>query len=100
MTRNHRETGTEKAYRALQNIAEEPVMDEFLWDTEVADFIDVIRQAGIETFVYTNQPTFENLHAFAANGCTKIGYRTITRKEIYRGEEETYEVEGIRFKLN
>jgi len=46
-------------------------MDDFLWEKEVADFIDALRKAGIDTFVYTNQSTavMENLHPQRAVGC-------------------------------
>ena len=76
-------------------------MDDFLWEKEVEDFIDTLRQAGIATFVYTNQSTavMENLHAFAAEGCRLEGLCTITRHENRWGEEEPYEVQGIRFSL-
>ena len=77
-------------------------MDDFLWDKEVADFIEALRSAGIGTFVYTNQSTavMENLHAFAAQGCTMTGLCTITRQETRWGNEEPTEVMGIRFSLN
>ena len=77
-------------------------MDDFLWDKEVRDFVEALRSAGLETFVYTNQSTavMENLHAFAAEGCTMMGLCTITRQETRWGEEEPYEVQGIRFSLN
>ena len=73
------EQGTCKAYRAftqsLSRKEDELEMDDFLWDKEVKDFIDALREAGIKTFVYTNQSTamMENLHAFAAQGCTMLG---------------------------
>ena len=100
------ESGVSKAYRAwaqsLSRKEDELEMDDFLWDKEVADFIEALRSAGIETFVYTNQSTavMENLHAFAAEGCTMMGLCTITRQETRLGEEEPYEVQGIRFSLN
>ena len=99
------ESGTTKAYRAwaqsLSRKEDELEMDDFLWDKEVADFIEALRSAGIETFVYTNQSTavMENLHAFAAEGCRLEGLCTITRHENRWGEEEPYEVQGIRFSL-
>ena len=73
-------------------------MDDFLWEKEVRDFVEALRSAGLETFVYTNQSTavMENLHAFAAEGCTMMGLCTITRQETRWGEEEPYEVQGIR----
>ena len=100
------ESGTSKAYRAwaqsLSRKEDELEMDDFLWDKEVADFIEALRSAGIETFVYTNQSTavMENLHAFAAQGCTMMGLCTITRQETRWGDEEPVEIIGIRFSLN
>ena len=100
------EQGAVKAYRAwkgsISRQEDEVEMDDFLWDKEVADFIEALRSAGIETFVYTNQSTavMENLHAFAAEGCTMQGLCTITRRENRWGDEEPYEVMGVRFSLN
>ena len=100
------EQGACKAYRAwassISRKEDELEMDDFLWDKEVADFIGTLREAGIGTFVYTNQSTavMENLHAFAAQGCTMTGLCTITRQESRWGDEEPYEVQGIRFSLN
>lgn len=98
--------GACKAYRAwMGSIAkqeDEVEMEDFLWEREVADFIDSLRAAGIETFVYTNQSTvvMENLHAFAAEGCTMEGLCTITRHENRWGDEEPTKVMGIRFSVN
>lgn len=100
------EQGACKAYRAwAQSISrkeDELEMDDFLWDKEVKDFIDTLRCAGITSFVYTNQSTavMENLHAFAAQGCTMIGLCTITKQETRWGDEEPTEIMGIRFQLN
>ena len=100
------EQGACKAYRAwatsISRQEDELEMDDFLWDKEVSDFVETLRSAGIETFVYTNQSTavMENLHAFAAAGCTMTGLCTITRRENRWGEEEPYGVHGIRFSLS
>ena len=100
------ESGVCKAYRAwatsICRNETELEMDDFVWEKEVRDFLEALRSAGIETFVYTNQSTavMENLHAFAAEGCTMLGLCTITRHENRWGEEEPYEVQGIRFRLN
>ena len=99
------EQGACKAYRAwkssISRQENEVEMDDFLWEKEVEDFIDTLRQAGIATFVYTNQSTavMENLHQFAAAGCRMEGLCTITRRENRWGEEEPYEVQGIRFSV-
>lgn len=98
--------GANKAYRAwaasVSRQEDEVEMDDFLWDREVADFVDTLRRAGFTAFVYTNQSTavMENLHAFAAKGCTMIGLCTITRHENRWGDEEPIEVMGIRFSVN
>ena len=100
------EQGACKAYRAwassISRKEDELEMDDFLWDKEVADFVNTLRSAGIKTFVYTNQSTavMENLHAFAAQGCTMTGLCTITRQETRWGDEEPVEIMGIRFSLN
>ena len=100
------ESGVSKAYRAwatsICRKEAELEMDDFLWEKEVRDFVEALRSAGIETFVYTNQSTavMENLHAFAAEGCTMMGLCTITRQETRGGDEEPYEVQGIRFSLS
>ena len=99
------EQGACKAYRAwkssISRQEDEVEMDDFLWEKEVGEFVDTLRQAEIATFVYTNQSTavMENLHQFAAAGCRLEGLCTITRKENRWGEEEPYEVQGIRFSL-
>ena len=93
--------GACKAYRAwvssLSRQEDELEMDDFLWEKEVHDFVEALRGAGIDTFVYTNQSTavMENLHAFAAEGCAMI-----TRHENRWGNEEPTEIMGIRFSLS
>lgn len=100
------EQGACKAYRAwassISRKEDELEMDDLLWDKEVKDFIDALRSAEIETFVYTNQSTavMENLHAFAAQGCTMEGLCTIIRRETRWGDEEPTEIMGIRFRVN
>lgn len=97
--------GESKAYRAwagsLARKQTEMEMSDFLFDTEVKDFIETLKKAGIKSFVYTNTSTavMENIHAFAAEGCTLTGLCTITRCEDRWGTEEPYEVQGIRFTL-
>ena len=98
--------GACRAYRAwaqsLSRKEDELEMDDFLWEKEVTDFVDTLRKAGVDTFVYTNQSTacMENLHQLAAAGCTMQGLCTITRRETRWGDEEPCEVMGIRFSLN
>lgn len=98
--------GACKAYRAWKNSIrrneDEVEMDDFCWEREVEDFLNTLRKAGIKTFVYTNQSTavMENLHAFAANGCTMTGLCTISRWENNYGTVQEDQIQGIRFALN
>ena len=98
--------GACKAYRAwvasISRQEDELEMDDFFWEKEIGEFVEALRSAGIQTFVYTNQSTavMENLHQFAAKGCTMDGLCTITRRETRWGDEEPTEVMGIRFSVN
>ena len=97
--------GQSKAYRAwAQSIArgqDEVEMTDYCWESERHDFIETLRKAGIETMVVSSQNTglMEDLHGYAAEGCTMLGLCTITRRENRWGEEEAYDVQGIRFRL-
>ena len=97
--------GISKAYRAWKTSVirheNEVEMDDFLWEKEVHDFVEALREAGFTSFVYTNQSTavMENLHSLAAEGCKLEGLCNITRHEARWGDEEPYEVHGIRFSL-
>ena len=99
-------TGAQKAYRAwAQSIArqeDEVEMEDSCWENEWHDFIETLRNAGVETFVTTCKSTglMEDLHGYAKEGCTMLGLCTITRRESRWGDEEPYEVQGIRFRIN
>ena len=98
--------GVNKAYRAYRMTqirhSSEFEMEDFLWDKEVKDFVEALRKAGISSFAITNKSTglMENLHAFAAQGCTLEGLCKVTRKEDRWGEEEETGYQGVRFKVN
>ena len=97
--------GVSKAYRAwatsISRKQDALEMDDFLWEKEVPDFIDTLRRAGVQTFVYTNQSTatMENLHAFEKEGCKMRGLCTILRQENRWGDEKPTEVMGIRIRI-
>jgi len=76
-------------------------MNDFLWDREIDDFVEALRKAGFDSFIYTNQSTavMENLHGFAKAGCTMTGLTTITRRERRFGEYRNEEILGIHFTL-
>ena len=95
--------GACKAYRAWRySETDEVIMDDFTWDRERHDFIDTLRKAGIQTLVVTNRSAglMEDLHGYAAEGCTMLGLCTITKKDTRWGEEKEEQIMGIRFQLN
>ena len=95
--------GACKAFRAWRyRETDEVIMDDFTWDRERHDFIDTLRKAGLKTLVVTNQSTglMEDLHGYAAEGCTMLGLCTITKKDNRWGEETEEQIMGIRFSLN
>ena len=98
-------SGAVKAYHAwVYSLAckeEELEMSSYLWEGEAADFVEALRNAGITSFVYTNQnmAVMDTIHAFVAEGCTMTGLCTVTRHETCCGEEEATHVNGIRFTL-
>jgi hypothetical protein len=99
-------SGAWSAYRAWESSVyrqeSELDMDMPLSLGEFPDFLETLRKAGLHSFVYTcrSTATMDNIHDFAAHGCTMEGLCTITRRETRWGEEEPDEVCGIRFLLN
>ena len=92
--------GACKAYRAwmhsIEREADEVEMDDFLWDREVKDFVEALRGAGIESFVYTNASTalMDNIHDLEANGWKMTGLAEIRNTSRWATEEFT---RGLRF---
>lgn len=95
--------GACKAYYAWRQSIErketELELDCALWDNEVADFVDCLRIAGIDWFIYTNQSSFvmRNLRAFAKEGCIMEGFCTIKRTEHRFEKNSEEDIPGIRF---
>ena len=91
-------SGAVKAYRAWKNSETSAVeLREGLWDSEIHDFVETMRKAGIDWFIFTNQSTalMENLHALAAEGCTVCGLAAI----IKDGWPYQRRIKGIKIKL-
>lgn len=64
--------GQIKAYWSYRySSTEELMLDVHLWDNEVSDFVNTLREAGVKSFVYANTSTavMDNFHAFIENGC-------------------------------
>ena len=94
--------GIGKAYRAWYwGTTDELEMSDYLWEKEVEDFVDTLRKAGFQSFVYSNSSTavMENIHQLVAAGCVLEGPCTITKKTERWGAEEEETVLGLRFRL-
>ena len=94
--------GTGKAFLAwLYSERNELEMSDYLWKREVPDFVETLRKAGIQSFVYTNQSTavMENIHQLVAAGCILEGPCSITKKRDHWGEEGEEQILGLRFRL-
>ena len=94
--------GACKAFRAWrESQGDEVIMGEFTWDRERHDFIETLRKAGQESFVVVNQSTglMEDIHGYAAEGCTMEGLCTVRVKKHRWGEDEEETILGIRFRL-
>ena len=94
-------SGACKALHAWKNSeGDEVIFEDFCWEQEFHDFIEALRKAGFKTFVITNKSSglMENLHGFAAEGCTMEGLFTITKKSRW-GDDEDEEFPGIRIIL-
>lgn len=100
--------GQRYAYRAWEetqeNRAEMFEAAEIPWGAELAegvmaDFVNTLREAGVETFVVTDHSTalMEGLHAIFATGCSLIGPATVKRHPRCWGDRERA---GLEFKIN
>lgn len=95
--------GEWKAMHAWQNTvrknneAEVLVMDNFLWEEEIAGFVYALRMAEQKHFYFTNTSTavMENIHGFIAAGCKMVGTVSWEEKDYFHTER----VLGIEFEL-
>ena len=94
--------GAYKAYRTWKyNTTDELEFSEYCWEGEFHDFIDTLRQAGIQSFVMTDHSTalMENIHGFIAEGCKLEGACILTKKTFRWGTDDEEQVAGLRFAL-
>lgn len=73
------------------------VLDQYLWDWEMDDFIQTLKEAKIKEFAYMNSSTavMDNIHGFINGGYDFAGLYEIQNKNKYTDDV----VKGIRFKL-
>ena len=95
--------GEQEAYwnyrRSLENDNGEFECSELPWATDMSDFVDTLRKAGVKTIVVTEHSSalMENLHKLAVQGYTLDGLCTVIHQNIWGEPENVY---GIRFTLN
>lgn len=73
------------------------ILDQYLWNEEMDDFIQTLKETGIKEFAYMNSSTavMNNIHGFINGGYDFAGLYVIQNKDKYRDDV----VKGIRFKL-
>ena len=73
--------------------------NELPWTTDMKDFVETMREAGVETIAVSERSTalMESLHKLAKQGCTLGELCTVTRPNLW-GEPE--EIPAIRIHLN
>lgn len=95
--------GRYEAFRAydfnLDHNCSEFECNELPWTTDMKDFVETLREAGVESIAVTERSTalMENLHKLAKQGCTLGELCTVTRPNLW-GEPE--EIPAIRIHLN
>ena len=70
-TKQNPTIGEIKAYRVYKN---DFILEDFLWEREVEDFVNTLREGGVKTFAYVNHSTavMNNFHDLIKNGCKFI----------------------------
>ena len=91
--------GELEAVRAWNPEAETFVEDDHLWTKDIHDFIACLREAGIETFLFTDKSTalMESIHEFAKEGVRLEGPETFTTNDGWGGEPRIHL--ALRFTL-
>ena len=91
--------GEIEAVRAWNPDAETLVANDHLWTKDIHDFVACLREAGVETFLFTDQSTalMESIHEFAKEGARLEGPETFTTNDGWRGEERIHL--ALRFTL-
>jgi hypothetical protein len=86
-TRKDLTSGEIRAYQAYKD---DFILDSFLWEREVKDFVNTLREGGVKSFVYVSSSTavMGNFHSLIENGCKFV--------EIYIGENGE---KGLRFEV-
>lgn len=88
-----------KAYRVWKyggGTDTDVILDDYVWDDEVHDFIDALRAADIETITIIDSSTalMRTMHGFANEGCELIGLCTIPHPTFREDVKQ-----GVKFKI-
>lgn len=76
---------TDGEIRAYQTYENDFILDSFLWEKDVKDFVNTLREGGAKYFVYTSTSTavIMNIHELIENGCKFI--EACTTDDGYKG---------------
>ena len=95
-------SGEYKAYYAYSNSLrdgeDEIIVRDFLWDSEVEDFTNTMKTAGVKSFIYANESSsvMHNIHGLADHGYTIGGLYKKLIEASSRFDRDRI-VYGIRF---
>ena len=95
--------GEIKAFRTWRDNTEKGedrfVLDDFLFEIEIAGFVYALREAGVERFYTTNHSTalMDNIHGFLAAGCTLVGPAMI---EVSNSWNKATTAMALEFEVN
>ena len=98
-------SGEMKALCGWKNSANTDIfaVDELPWEgkDEAEDFIEAMREAGVEEFAITDRSTalMDALHELAEAGCEMKGLRKVKKTENYYGEMRTETLNGILMRI-
>ena len=89
--------GEMTATRFWAHSADTMVVNDHLWLKDIHDFVTCLREAGVDTFLFTDQSTalMETIHEFAKEGLTLNGPETFTDNDTWNGAPRT--VLALRF---
>ena len=92
-TKENPTIGQIKAYRVYKN---DFILEDFLWEKEVKDFVNTLREGGVKYFVYTSTSTalMSNFHAFIENGCKFVETCIVSESSIFEEGKK-----GLRFEI-
>lgn len=99
--------GSMKALQAYRNSKDRGCdsfeVDDLPWPDDTKDFVETLKNAGIKTFVVTDESTglMDGIYDLTACGCRMGALKTVTRADDFRfGSREPETKRGIEFTID